>query len=62
MSLFKVLGILVALYTIDAVRRGEVYAKSGVRGRTVSRDDSPEFFGVGIVIYAGLSMALITVF
>jgi hypothetical protein len=26
MSLFKVLGILVALYTIDAVRRGEVYA------------------------------------
>ena len=62
MILFKALGILVALYTIYAVRRGEVYAKSGVRGRTVSRDDSPGYFWVVIMIYAGLSVALVTVF
>jgi hypothetical protein len=62
MIMFKALGILVAVYAIYAVIRGEVYAKSGASGRTVSRDDSPEYFWVVVVIYAGLSIALITVF
>ena len=56
------LGVLVALYTTYAAIKGEVYAKSGPWGRTVSRVDSPEYFWVVIVIYAGLSVALITVF
>jgi hypothetical protein len=56
------LGILVALYTAYAVINGEVYAKSGPWGRTVSRVDSPQYFWVVIVIYAGLSVALLTVF
>ncbi len=60
--MFKMLGILVALYTAYAVSKGEVYAKSGPWGRTVSRADSPEYFWVVIAIYAGLSVALITVF
>jgi len=60
--MFTILGILVALYTAYAVIKGEVYAKSGPWGRTVSRLDSPAYFWVVIVIYAGLSIALITVF
>ena len=60
--MFKVLGIVVALYTAYAVINGEVYAKSGPWGRTVSRVDSPRYFWTVIVIYAGLSAALLTVF
>ena len=60
--MFKVLGVLVALYTAYAATRGEIYAKSGPGGRTVSRQDSPEYFWVVIVIYASLSVALLVVF
>lgn len=60
--MFKTLGVLVALYTTYAALKGEVYAKSGVWGRTVSRAESPQYFWVVIVIYAALSIALLTVF
>lgn len=60
--MFKTLGALVALYTIYAATKGEVYAKSGAWGRTVTRADSPEYFWVVIAIYATLSLALIFVF
>jgi hypothetical protein len=60
--MFKTLGIFAALYTIYAVYTGEAYIKSGVTGRTVSRGNSPEYFWVVIVIYAGLIAALIMVF
>jgi hypothetical protein len=60
--MFKTLGIFVAFYTIYAAYTGEVYVKSDATGRTVSRDDSPEYFWVVIAIYTGLSAALILVF
>ncbi len=60
--MFKVLGFLVGLYTLYAAVTGEVHAKSGAWGRTVSRAESPEYFWVVIAIYAGLALALITVF
>ena len=60
--MFKMLGILVGLYTLYAAMNGKVYAKSGAWGRTVSRVDSPEYFWVVIAIYAGLSVALIAIF
>lgn len=60
--MFKVLGILVVVYTIYAAINGEVYAKSGAWGRTVSRSDSPEYFWVVIAVYACLGLALIAVF
>jgi len=60
--MFKMLGILVGLYTLYAAMNGKVHAKSGAWGRTVSRVDSPEYFWVVIAIYAGLSVALITIF
>ena len=42
--MFKLLGILVALYTLYFATTGRVYAKSGPGGRTVSRDESPRYF------------------
>ena len=60
--MFKFLGVLVALYTLYAIVTGSVYAKSGPGGRTVSRQDSPEYFWVVITIYAGLSAALLLYF
>jgi hypothetical protein len=62
MTIFKLLGVLVALYTAYAAFTGEVFAKSGPWGRTVSRQESPRYFWIVIVIYAGLSVALVTVF
>lgn len=57
--MFKILGILVGLYTIYSAIAGKVYAKSGPGGRTVSKTDSPEYFWVVIAIYACLSAALL---
>jgi hypothetical protein len=61
-SIFRILGLLVALYTIYASVTGEVYAKSGASGRTVSRHESPRYFWTVVAIYAALSMALMTIF
>jgi len=60
--MFKMLGVLVASYAVFAAFKGEVYAKSGAWGRTVSRAESPEYFWVVIVIYACLGAALIAFF
>ena len=58
----KFLGALVGLYVLYAAFRGEVYAKSGVRGKVVTRDEAPAYFWTVIAIYAGLAIALTTVF
>lgn len=60
--MFKMLGLLVGLYTLYAAMNGEVYAKSGVWGRTVSRAESPTYFWVVIAIYGALAVALATIF
>jgi len=60
--MFKALGLILGLYACYAALAGEVYAKDGVRGRTVSRAESPQYFWVVVAIYAGLALALATVF
>ncbi|HLU07908.1 MAG TPA: hypothetical protein VKZ91_15220 [Woeseiaceae bacterium] len=60
--MFKLIGAFVCLYTIYAAVAGRVVAKSGPWARIVSRQDSPEYFWLVIVIYAGLSIALIVWF
>jgi len=60
--MFKALGLIVGLYALYAAVAGEVYAKNGAWGRTVSRSESPEYFWIVIAIYAGLALALVTVF
>ena len=60
--MFKLLGALLALYTIYAVAKGEVVAKAGPGARTVVRDESPRYFWCVIIIYAGLVLALVFLF
>ncbi|MGH8050164.1 MAG: hypothetical protein ACREPB_05840 [Arenimonas sp.] len=60
--MFKGLGILLAIYTLYAISQGEVFAKSGVWGNTISKVDSPNYFWAVITVYTLLSIALITVF
>ena len=57
--MFKVLGALLALYTIYAAAKGEVVAKAGPGARTVLRDESPRYFWCVVAIYAGLALALV---
>jgi hypothetical protein len=42
---FKIRGILVGLYTLYAILKGEIYAKSGISGKAVSRTDPLGIFG-----------------
>ena len=60
--MFKLLGVLLALYTAYAAWRGEVYARSRWWGRTIQRSEEPIYFWVVIGIYALLSLAVLTVF
>jgi len=60
--MFRVLGVCLLLYVASALASGKVYAKSGWRGRMVSRAESPDYFVVVIVIYTALGVALLTVF
>jgi hypothetical protein len=60
--MFKILGAILAIYTVHAAITGKVYAKSGASCRTVSRQDSPTYFWAVITIYGALSAALMTVF
>ncbi len=50
------------LYAAYAALSGEVFAKSGVWGRTVTKAESPGYFWGVIAIYAALSVALLTLF
>jgi hypothetical protein len=62
--MFKLLGIIVAAYTLWAAFDGKVYAKSaGLRPpRMITKVDEPRYFWVVVAIYGGLSIALMTVF
>ncbi len=60
--MFTLLEILLAGYVAFAIHNGEVYAKSGPWGRTISRDSSPEYFWVVICIYILMRLALIFIF
>jgi uncharacterized membrane protein YiaA len=60
--MFRMLGIVVLLYVAYALVTGEVYAKSGWRGRSVYRRDERGYFIAVIVTYTLLGVALITVF
>lgn len=60
--MFKAIGVLVLLYCASAISQGEVYVKSGLGGRSVSRAESPEYFWVCVSIYIALALALLLVF
>ncbi|WP_146908100.1 hypothetical protein [Arenimonas daejeonensis] len=60
--MFKLIGVLVALYTALAVLRGEVFAKHRAWGQTVRRDERPRYFWAVIGVYSLLALALFFVF
>lgn len=60
--MFKLLGVLVLAYDLWAISAGEVWAKSGPSARLVTRLESPRYFWTVIIIYAGLGIALLTIF
>lgn len=60
--MFKILGILVALYVVYALAAGEVYAKRGPWGAMSKRTDDPFNYWAAVTVYIGLSGALILVF
>jgi hypothetical protein len=60
--MFKVIGAGLAIYVCYAAVSGSVYAKSGISGRGVLREESPTYFWVVIAIYAALSLALVLLF
>lgn len=62
MSLLKLLGVLVACYVVYALAHGEIYAKSGIWGRTYRRDDDATKFWTTVVVYSLLSIALVLLF
>ncbi len=60
--MFRGLGILLLGYTLYAAWRGQVYAKDRAWGRSIQRDEQPNYFRVVIGIYGALAVALIFVF
>lgn len=60
--MFKGLGVIALIYTLYAIRQGEVFAKSGIGGKTISRRDSPHYFWTVILVYCLLSVAWLTIF
>lgn len=62
MSMFKPLGLLVALYAVYAAVTGAVVVKSGVWGKRVLRDETPGEFWRYIALYAALAVAVLLFF
>jgi hypothetical protein len=60
--MFKMLGVVLAIYALYSAQRGAVYAKHRAWGRTILRDEEPGYFWAVIGIYGLLSLALMFVF
>ncbi len=59
MSLFDLIGALLALYVGLSIVRGKVSAKHGWRMREVTRDEEPADFWTIIALYLVLCLMLI---
>jgi len=60
--MFRIIGVMVAMYTLYAVVMGSVWAKAGIGAKEILREETPGSFWTVIVIYIGLSAALIFYF
>jgi hypothetical protein len=60
--MFLLLSIPLAIYVIYAAITGSVWVHQGPFGRRVARAEDPVNFWVGVTIYAGLALALATIF
>jgi hypothetical protein len=62
MTIFRLLSILLAVYVAYAAVTGAVWVHRGPFARRVVRAEDPAGFWVSVAIYAGLAVALATVF
>jgi len=60
--MFAILAIPLVIYVFYAVATGEVWVKSGPGARLVTRTDAPVYFWICTMIYAGLALAMATIF
>lgn len=60
--LFKALGLALAVYSLFALWRGELWIKHRAGARRVQRANEPGYFAACIAIYLLLALALLTVF
>ncbi|MCQ9376932.1 hypothetical protein [Methyloversatilis sp. XJ19-49] len=58
--MLKLIGVALAIYTVYAFVKGEVYARSFVMGRKVTRLEDENYFLTVIAIYGLLSVGLMT--
>jgi hypothetical protein len=61
-ALFRLLGVLLAAYLIQALHSGHAYARSGLFGRDLSRDAQPFGDWSAVLAYALLAAVLLLVF
>ncbi len=62
MPAFKLLGFMVFAYTVYAIIQGRIYARSGLGGKLIDKNETPDSFWLTVVVYFILSIALCTVF
>ena len=60
--MFKLLGVLLAIYVAHCLITGAVYAKAGVWGRTYHRDKNTRAYWGAIGSYSVLVLALCFIF
>jgi hypothetical protein len=60
--MFKILGVLVAVYVAHGFVTGEIYGRSRAWGRTFRRDEEPWKYWSAIISYSLLAIALFFVF
>lgn len=62
MPLFVALSVPLAAYVVYAAAIGEVWVTQGPFPRRVTRGQEPVYFWTCVTIYAGLAIALATIF
>jgi hypothetical protein len=62
MPIFGLLAALLAIYVAYAAIIGEVWVHQGPFARRVVRAENPVRFWVSMTIYAGLALAMATIF
>lgn len=60
--MFALLSLPLFAYTAWAMMTGEVWVAEGAGARLVRRDVSPGYFWACTTIYAGLALAMATIF
>jgi hypothetical protein len=62
MTIFGLLSIFVAIYVAYAAVTGAVWVHQGPFARRIVRAENPAYFWTCVAIYAGLALAMATIF